>query len=363
MSTTTATGRAPQHSGPPPGGPPPPRPAGRRAAPLIFGLLLLQVGFVVSAVGAFHSAAPHRLPITVAAPVQTAARMVDAFDALPGDFVRTTVAPDSATARTRVLRREAAAAYIAATAPGQADTLLVASAAGPATAQAATQVAREAGRRGGRTVTVTDVQAPSLGDRWGLAPSLLAISWVAGGCLAAVVLLAAGGARPDDPQRTVTWLAILAGYAAVSGLAGAAVVDPVFGALPGHFAALCAIGALTVFAAGITTLALRALFGVPGLGLAALLLVVLGVPGTGGLPPTALLPQFWRTVGPALPTGAADAAVRNTVYFGGHATLGPRWVLGTWAVAGTVLAMSVSLSARRGAQSPGRHRAQPRPDR
>ena len=41
------------------------------------GVLLLQFGFILSYIGAFHAPAPHRIPVTVVAPPQVASQLVD----------------------------------------------------------------------------------------------------------------------------------------------------------------------------------------------------------------------------------------------------------------------------------------------
>jgi uncharacterized phage infection (PIP) family protein YhgE len=120
----------------------------------------------------------------------------------------------------------------------------------------------------------------------------------------------------------------------------------VLGALTGHFWQLSGIGTLVVFAAGASTVALQCLLGVVGIGIgiAILVFVVLGNPSAGGAYPNALLPPFWRGIGPWLPPGAGTTAVRNTVYFyfSGHHVTGPLWVLGTCAGAGALVALAVS---------------------
>jgi uncharacterized membrane protein (DUF485 family) len=44
----------------------------RRAAVLVLGVLLLQVGFVLSYVGVFRAPTPHDVPLAVVAPAGTA---------------------------------------------------------------------------------------------------------------------------------------------------------------------------------------------------------------------------------------------------------------------------------------------------
>jgi hypothetical protein len=189
-------------------------------------------------------------------------------------------------------------------------------------------------------VTVTDIRSPNAADGRGMTSFYLVVGWVLGGYLAAAILGTARGARPANRHRTIIRLGTLALYAVVSGLAGAIIVGPVFGALTGHFAALWAIGALTVFASAATAVALQILFGIVGVGLAILLFVVLGNPSSGGVYPASLLPPFWSTIGPALPPGAGTTMVRNTVYFAGNATTGALWTLVGYALGGTIISLA-----------------------
>ncbi len=114
---------------------------------------------------------------------------------------------------------------------------------------------------------------------------------------------------------------------------------PVLDALPGRVLALAGLGALVVFATGAFTLALQGLFGIVGVGLAILVVVVLGNPSAGGAYPYPLLPSFWQAVGPVLIPGAGTWTARSIAYFDGQAVLGPLLVLAAWAVAGAALTL------------------------
>lgn len=314
---------------------------GWRAFGLVLGGLLIQVGFIVSYVGAFHSPAPHRIPVAVVAPATVAGQVVDQLDGLPGDPVTAETVSDEATARRQVLDRTVDAAVLV-DPTGRSDRLLVASAGGPSVAQTAAQIAQSVERARHRQVTVTDIRPPAPGDGRGMGSFYLVLGWVVGGYLTASIIGIAGGARPANPHRTVIRLGALAAYSVVSGLAGAIVVDPVFSTLTGHFSALWALGALIVFAAAATATALQILFGLVGVGLAIVLFVVLGNPSSGGVYPASLLPPFWSAIGPLLPPGAGTTAVRNTVYFQGHATSGALWVLAGYALGGILVSLAAS---------------------
>ena len=174
------------------------------------------------------------------------------------------------------------------------------------------------------------------GDNRGLSGFYLAVGWVVGGYLLATALAVVGG-RPRGLPATARRLALVAGYAALSGLGGALIVDQILGVYAGHYWALAGLGALVVFATAAFTLALQAVLDFVGIGLVIMLFVVLGNPSAGGAYGTALLPPFWTAIGPWLTPGAATDGIRSIVYFGGTGAGQPLWVLAGYAVFGVAL--------------------------
>lgn len=320
-----------------------------RAILLVVAVLAVQLGFVLSYIGAFHAPSPHRIPVAVVASDNVAAQIVKQLDGLDGNPVKAAAVADEATARTRIKDRTVDAAFLF-NATGTTDKLLVASAGGPSVSLTATQIAQKIEAAQKRTVDVVDILPPANGDGRGMSSFYLVVGWMVGGYLAAAILGTAGGARPANHRRALIRLGSLAVYAIASGLGGAVIVGPALGALPGHFTAVWSIGALVVFAAAATTTALQILFGVLGIGVAILLFVVLGNPSAGGAYPSSLLPPFWRAIGQALPPGAGTTMVRNTVYFSGNATTGPLLVLTTYALVGVVISLT-GAGIRRGSSA------------
>ncbi|NJQ14745.1 DUF3533 domain-containing protein [Streptomyces bohaiensis] len=322
-----------------------------RAALLVLGVLALQLGFVLSYVGAFHAPQPREVPIAVVAPEPVRAEVTDRLAALPDrplDPGHT--AADEEAAREELLRREIDAALVV-DVDGTTDTLLVATGAGSSLAQAVTDVLRAVAADQDRQLDVEDVAPAADGDSRGLTAFYLVVGWCVGGYLCAAVLAISRGARPATTSRAVIRLLVLLVYALAAGLGGAVITGPVLDALPGGVVATALVGALVVLAAGATTLALQGLLGVAGIGVAILLVVVLGNPSAGGAYPGPLLPGFWREIGPALIPGAGTWLVRSVAYFDGHAVTGPLLVLAAWTVAGVLLTV---LAARfRGAAEPG----------
>ncbi|WP_394297782.1 ABC transporter permease [Streptomyces griseus] len=327
-----------------------------RSALVMLGVLLLQLGFALSYMGAFHAPEPHKVPITLVAPSAVERELVARLDALPGDPLQVTPVESRAQARARLLDRRTDAALVVDPA-SRADTLIVASAGGPSATTAAVEILQEVARAQDRTIVVRDIRPPAAGDSRGLSSFYIVLSWTIGGYLAASALNMAAGSKKPTLRRTLVRLAAMLPYGFVSGIGGAIIVGPVLDCLPGAFWELVGIGTLVVFASGAVGVALQSVAGTVGLGLTILIFTILGNPSSGGVYPASLLPPFWSAIGQALPPGAGTTVVRNTVYFDGNATTGALWILGAWAFGGVVVAiLAAALRASRAARETSRQR-------
>ncbi|MFI9052693.1 DUF3533 domain-containing protein [Streptomyces sp. NPDC053427] len=313
-----------------------------RAALLVVGVLGLMVAFITSYAGAFHDPRPVDVPLGVVAPAQARGQLVAELNRLPGSPLDPRAVTSERQARRQIADRTIDAALLV-DPRGTTDRLLVASGGGASLSQAVELVVRAAEKSRQRTVRTIDIVPAAGGDARSLTSFYLVVGWCVGGYLCAAILAISHGARPANGARAVIRLAALALYAAVAGLAGALIVGPVLGALPGSIWGLWGLGALIVFAVGASTLAFQALLGVIGIGLAILLIVVFGNPSAGGAYPYPLLPPFWRSLGPALPPGAGTWAARSVAYFRDHAVTGPLLVLAAWAVGGAVVTMVLAM--------------------
>ncbi|MDO8209095.1 hypothetical protein [Conexibacter sp. CPCC 206217] len=314
--------------------------ASSRTLLLVLGVLVIQLAFVFSYVGAFHSPKPHRIAVALVAPAQEAQQLVARLDALPGTPLKVNAVADEAAARAQ-LRDGETSAVLVVDPNGRRDRLLIAAGAGASLATAVEAVARQAERAQGRSISVEDAVPLQSGDARGLTGFYLVVGWLVGGYLCAALLGIANGPRPANARRATIRLGGLLLYAILSGLLGALIVDPLLGAQTGHLLALWWLGALVVFAAGTVTVALESLAGIVGIGLAVLLFVVLGNPSAGGAFQSELLPGFWRTIGGVLPAGAGTDTVRRIVYFGGHGIAGHVLVLALWAAIGAAVTLAV----------------------
>ncbi|WP_426363133.1 DUF3533 domain-containing protein [Streptomyces sp. E-08] len=318
-----------------------------RAFLLVAGVFALQLLFITSYVGALHDPKPTDVPFGAVAPQQQiATALSDRLEELPGDPLDPRVVADEAEARDQIMDREIDGALIV-DPRGRTDTLLVASGGGKvlsATLEAMITKVEAANQRLVRTV---DVAPSSSQDFNGLSAFYLVIGWCVGGYICAAILAISAGSRPANRERAIIRLGVLALYAVLGGLGGAVIVGPILGALPGSVAALWGLGTLVIFSVGAVTLALQSVFGIVGIGLAILLIVIAGNPSAGGAFPLPMLPPFWRAIGPYLPPGAGTWAARSIAYFKGNDMTVSMVVLSAWAVVGATVTLVMSSLKRK----------------
>ncbi|WP_069173457.1 DUF3533 domain-containing protein [Streptomyces griseus] len=316
-----------------------------RAALLVIGVLALQLLFIASYVGALHRPDPTDVPFGVVAPQQVSGELVTRLDDLPGGPLDPRTVTDAAEARRQIENRELDGALVVSP-TGTEDTVLVASGGGTVLATTLVKIVKEAEASQRRTVRAVDVAPASPDDFDGLSSFYLVVGWCVGGYLCASILAISAGAKPANRERALIRTGVMALYSIAGGIGGAVVIGPILGALPGSVWGLAGLGALVVFAVGMITLALQALTGIVGIGLAVLLIVIAGNPSAGGAFPLPMLPDFWRAIGPALPPGAGTWVARSIAYFHGNAVTGPLLVLSAWAVVGTALTLLLAMRRR-----------------
>ncbi|SEE20636.1 hypothetical protein SAMN05216483_5618 [Streptomyces sp. 2131.1] len=305
------------------------------------GVVLLVPVVVTLALWAFAwpaaRTAPRDLPIGIAGSAPAADRLQQRFEERDGAFDIHRYDSEAA-ARDAIEDR---AVYGAVVVSEKGPALLTASAAGPVVAQLLHE-AVSAGAPAGTAVPVTDVVAAPAADPRGavLGSSImpLAIAGVAAG--AAVTMLRLRGARAG---------AALLGVAVAVGLLATAVTDSWLGALTGDWWSEAGAIALTVLAIGAPVAGLAALIGTPGIGIGALLMVLLGNPFSGVTSAPELLPRPIGTIGQLLPPGASGSLLRSVSFFDGAAAGGAALTLGVWAVLGLA---AVLIGGRRRTATP-----------
>ncbi|MFD5984765.1 ABC transporter permease [Streptomyces cyaneofuscatus] len=266
--------------------------------------------------------APRDLPVGVAGAAPAADQLGRQFEQREGAF-EVHRFDDEATAREAIEDR---VVYGAVVAGPEGPHVLTATAASPVVAQLLREAVTAAAPEGAR-VQVSDVVAAPSGDPRGsaLGASVLPLALAGMGAGAAVTLLGLRGIR-----AALT----LAGSAALVGLAAAAVAHSWLGVITGAWWTEAGALALTVLAIGAAVAGLAALLGPRGLGLGALLMILLGNSFSGVTSAPQLLPEPVGALGQWLPPGAGGSQLRSVAFFDGSAAGGPALTLALWSALG-----------------------------
>jgi hypothetical protein len=279
---------------------------------------------------AIHSPRPHGVRIDVVAPAATVATVrAGLAAAMPGGF---DVRPrsDVSVARRDITDTSAYGAMVV-PASGPID-VLTAGAAGAAIQQTVDNALGTVAHAQGRTVRDVDLVPLPIGDRVGQSSFVYEFGLLIPGVISSVGFYLLG-------RRVRLWLRVCAaiGYAALASAFGVFVLDVCLGALTGSSWMLLATGTLVAAAFLLTMAALHALFGLPGTAIGAAALLVIGNAVNGSTVPLPLLPDGYRPVAPWMPNGAAVAAFRDAVYFGGQGMHQPLLALGVWTLSALIV--------------------------
>lgn len=340
--------------------------AGRGPGAVVATIVLVPVVVALAVIAfAWPSArlAPRDLPIGVAGPPQATgaiqrqlAQRDDAFD------VR--LYNDESAARAAITSRDIYGALVAS--PTNGLTVLTASAGSPVVAQLLSQAATEAARGSGAEQTppgssapgqpsasesggsaqgvgqprVVDVVPADPEDPRGAALSASLLPLVLTGVAAGVLI---GSARRPGLGQAVALIVATA----LAGLAAVGIAQGWLGVIGGDWLVNAGVVGLTVLAIAAAAAGLRALLGNAGLGLAGLLMVLLGNPLSGVSSAPELLPQPFGLIGQLLPPGAGGTLLRSTAFFDGGAATTPLTVLTAWAVIGLAAVCVGGLRRRR----------------
>lgn len=309
---------------------------------LALGLAVVAGGLVTAFAWPAANTAPRDVPLAVA-PAAAVAQIQQQLDqAVPGGFEVEGV-DDAAAARAAIEDRDVYGAIVVD--PAGPPQVLTATAASPVVAQLVTQLAAamapaEGGDAAAGPVIEDVVELPAADPR-GAAFAAGALPMVMGGLAVGVAFAVA----VPGVGRGVAG-ALLASVG--SGAAVVGVAQSWLGVLEGDWWLNAGVVALTVAAISVTVVGLAALVGRAGIGLAALLMMVVGNPFSGIASAPELLPGGWGAFGQFLPPGAGGSLLRSTSFFDGAAAGQPLVVLGSWLAGGLVLAAAgAALRGRR----------------
>ncbi|MGH8963305.1 MAG: hypothetical protein ACRDWT_19290 [Jatrophihabitantaceae bacterium] len=306
----------------------------RRAFAVVLGASLFSFLLAWSLLATMHSPAPRDLPVAVVAPQPVLAGLRAHIDAQAPGALDLTGYDTQALATAAIKTDDVAGAVVfGQNANGPSIHLLTAGAGGPAAANLLTEVFSGVAAAQHASLTTTDVVPLPPSDRLGVSGFLLA--------LAAMLPAIAVGAAIGQLGRRVSGARVLlltAAFAVVLAAANTALAVDGLGVFAGHGPAVAGFVALLAFALSLVTAAGMRLIGPAMLPLAALCVLGVGVPASGG--PAGLvhfMPTVYRVLGPALPNSATVIGLRDAAYFGGHGVTTPLIGLGCWISAGLVL--------------------------
>ena len=319
----------------------------RKMSLLAAAVLVLQLGFILSYVSAFHEPTPHAIPIAVVTeaglPKGLDQQTADRLDAIEGTPLDARTAADTAEVRSLLRDRDILGAYVVGA--NGTDTLITAGAAGSSEATALQSIFTEVYAAQGRQFVVRDEIPVGVHDNRGLSGFYLSVGWVVGGYLLAAAFGLLIGA-PSSRRETCIHVGILAVYSLASGALGAFLTTHVLETFAGHWFPLTLLGTGVVFATGLVTMGLRALIGVAAVPAAIVLFVILGNPSAGGAFGSDVLPSLYSSIGRWITPGIGTEGVRSIVYFSGHGLGQPAFALALYILVGSLLMGAAALRRR-----------------
>lgn len=308
-----------------------------RIAAMVLGVGALL--FVVATAFAWPAvnSGPHQVPVAVVAPPPVAEQIGDQLAEGPGeDALDLQPVADRAAAEAAIMDREVYGAIVLGPDGGE---VLTASAASPAIAQLLGQLASNVPAQAGGPLQVTDLVPLPDGDPRGagLASAVLPL------IIAGIASGAASGLAVRGRGRQLTAAGLLV---VVAALVLTSVSQLWLGALEGSFWANTGVLALGIASVAVVALGLVSRIGLPGVGLTALVMVLLGSPFSGAATGPEMVPAGWGAFGQLLPPGATGSALRSVAWFDGAGSGPALLVLACWLAAGLLLLLAPTRATR-----------------
>jgi hypothetical protein len=333
----------------------PQHPEGARAVALVLALTAGLSLILALFVGVAVNSGPNGVNLAVAGPPAAIEQIKAGISQQAGpDAFDVTVVADGAAARSALEQRTAdGAIVIGADGP----TVLTASAGSPAIAQLLTGAAAHlANPTTAAGPAVVDVVALPTGDSRGLGLASGSFPMIIAG-------LALGAACAFALRNKWVIISTTVGGAVAIGVSFAGIFDWL-GVSGGHFLAEASAIALTVATGALLVAGLARLLGAAGIGVGALILLLIGNPLSGIATSPRFLPAPWGELGQWLPTGAGGTLLRTVSYFPEASVAWPMTILLGWALLGAlgVIFGRAAIGHGSGAaeiavETPGRHEA------
>ncbi|MFE2427544.1 carboxypeptidase regulatory-like domain-containing protein [Streptomyces sp. NPDC059373] len=302
--------------------------------------MLFFFGFLFCYMLPFHAPTPRDVKVAVSGPAYAEQVRAGLEQKAPGAF-EISPAADAASARRKVLDREAVAAYAV---QGDKATLFLAKAAGAPLADVVSATFVKVAEQGGQRLTIVDLAPTAGGDTSGTGLFYLGMVWNIVPYITVMMMM-----------RAVT----LSRRVKVMTLVGMGVFISVVGYLIALAMNVVPNEPLAILYAFMITQAVAwTTYGlVPFVrqfipGVAITLFVLLSIPSSGGAIPYQMVPGFFRALHPIMPLGNLIEALHGLFYFDGKGMLLPTLVLCAWLVVGAALiAVGGFLERRKAAEA------------
>ncbi|MGO1805851.1 MAG: hypothetical protein ACTH0P_12550, partial [Candidatus Corynebacterium faecigallinarum] len=282
-----------------------------------------------------YNSGAENLPLSISGPDEAVSQITGMLDQQqPGAFEFTTV-EDEAAAEAAVADRDSVGAIALS---DQGAMFYAASGAGQPYVQMLSGIAQGLQAQG-LPVDMQDVAPTTDYDPAASGLTGLALPLAFGGVISAAALSIVFKKRYG--VRIIGFLA----FSALAGLAIGAMLQFGYGTVDANYWATSGVLALGIAATSLFVIGLQALFGYAGLGIGALITILIANPLSGLTAGPDWLPSPWGTIGQFLPIGAAGDATRSVAFFDGAAILQPILVMLGWVVLGIAL---IGVAAARG---------------
>lgn len=304
-------------------------------------VLLFPMAIVVSVTAlmglSMHAPDVHDMPVTVVGPAPQADQFVATAGRDLDGYVDLRVVSDVEQARERLERRDDVAAYVLPVRPGGEATLLTAAGAGASQKTVVTGMFVPIAEAAGSSLVVEETAPLTADDSNGSNSMYVGMAWILAGFLFFAVMR--GGA--PDLTRTRQLLPMVAGWSLGISTWLWFLFDVLIGAVDGHALELIGYGALTVFCAAWATAVLTRLLGLGAIVPVMIVLILAGVPASGGGLSLYMAPPLFHDLAGILPSPAAVDIARAVTYFDGVGVGANLAVLALWGAVGLALNLLV----------------------
>ncbi|NHC23334.1 ABC transporter permease [Nocardioides sp. IC4_145] len=304
----------------------------RLVAVALFPLSILVTVVTVMSLS-MHQPDIHDMPVAVVGPADAAGQVVDQLEPGLGDYLDLEVVDSEDEAADLIRSQDLVAAYVLPTTQGGSPTLVTAAGAGASQQSTVVQMFSAVAAEGGSEIATEDIAPLTDDDTAGSNSMYVGMGWIMAGFLFFAVMR--GGA--PDLTRTRQLMPLVAGWSLGISVWLWFLYDVLIGAVNGHALELIGYGTLTVFAVAWASATLIRVGGLGALVPVMIVVMLAGVPASGGGLSIYMVPDFFRPLADVLPLPAAVDLARSIVYLDGTGVGGDLLVIAIWGAVGLAL--------------------------